>query len=405
MSDISITRTTAPKTPPSDDSLTFGNVFTDHMFLMNYEDGKGWHDPRIVPYGPFTLDPATCVLHYGQGIFDGLKAFRGRDGHVRLFRLPDHARRLNRSAHYLCIPELDPAMVEESIRAAGGGGSALGAEEARHLAVYPADGDRHRDVPRRASVAFVSVLRDHRSGRRVLQRGDEPGAHPRLRPARAGGEGRAWRGQDDGNYAASLYGAEEAQKAGYTQVLWLDAVEHKYLDEVGTMNIMVKIGDEVVTPPLGGAILAGITRDSVLTLLREWGMRVSERQVSIDEVLDAAKAGRLEMWGTGTAAVISPVGELGLQGRAVCHQRRQDRCADAEAVRHHRRDPVRHRAGSARLGAAAGELRGSRDGRHTFRRRFPGRLSSHYHEDREALKAHKAFLCILQPRNVPLTAS
>jgi branched-chain amino acid aminotransferase len=116
------------------------------------------------------------------------------------------------------------------------------------------------------------------------------------------------------NYAASLFGAEEAQKAGFTQVLWLDAIEHKYLDEVGTMNIMVKIGDEVVTPPLTGAILAGITRDSVLALLRDWGIRVSERQVSIDEVLEAARAGRLEMWGTGTAAVISPVGELGYKG-------------------------------------------------------------------------------------------
>src|SRR6204780_5080461 len=117
MSDISITRTQSPKTPPSDDSLTFGNVFTDHMFLMNHETGRGWHDPRIVPYGPFTLDPATCVLHYGQAIFDGMKAFRGHDGRVRLFRTPDHARRLNRSARYLCIPELDPETVEESIRA------------------------------------------------------------------------------------------------------------------------------------------------------------------------------------------------------------------------------------------------------------------------------------------------
>src|SRR6202167_1192900 len=117
MSDISITRTAAPKTPPTDDSLTFGNVFTDHMFLMNYEEGKGWHDSRIVPYAPITLDPATCVLHYGQGIFDGLKAFRGKDGQIRLFRLADHARRLNRSAHYLCIPEMDPEMVEASIEA------------------------------------------------------------------------------------------------------------------------------------------------------------------------------------------------------------------------------------------------------------------------------------------------
>src|SRR6202007_1260286 len=114
---IAITRTTQPKQPPADETLAFGRAFAHHVFLMNYDEGRGWHAPRIVPYGPFTLDPATCVLHYGQGIFDGLKAFRGRDGHVRLFRLPDHARRLNRSAHYLCIPELDPAVVEESIRA------------------------------------------------------------------------------------------------------------------------------------------------------------------------------------------------------------------------------------------------------------------------------------------------
>ena len=117
MTEIAITRTATPRQPPKDETLTFGNVFTDHMFLMDYHQGQGWHDPRIVPYAPFSLDPATCVLHYGQAIFDGLKAFRGRDGQVRLFRTGDHARRLNRSAHYLCIPELDPTLVEESIRA------------------------------------------------------------------------------------------------------------------------------------------------------------------------------------------------------------------------------------------------------------------------------------------------
>ena len=153
MTQIAITRTTTPKQPPADETLAFGKVFTDHMFLMDYDEGKGWHDPRIVPYAPFTLDPACCVLHYGQAIFDGLKAFRGQDGRVRLFRLPDHARRLNRSAHYLCIPETRSGDGRGVDPRAGGDRPALGAVAARHLAVYPPDGDRDRDVPRRASVA------------------------------------------------------------------------------------------------------------------------------------------------------------------------------------------------------------------------------------------------------------
>ena len=313
MTEIAITRTATPKQPPADETLTFGSVFTDHMFMMEYHEGQGWHDPRIVPYAPFTMDPATCVLHYGQSIFDGCKAFRGPDGQIRLFRLKDHAARLNRSAHYLCIPEIDPAMVEESIRAL-------------------VDVDRHW-VPKKsgtslyirptviATEAFLGVHPSHSFLYYVIlcpvgayyKEGMNPvrilASDTHVRAVK-GGLGAAKTG---GNYAASLFGAEEAQKAGYTQVLWLDGVEHKYLDEVGTMNIMVKIGDEVITPPLNGAILAGVTRDSVLTLLRSWGLRASERAVSIDEVLAAAKAGNLEMWGTGTAAVISPVGELGFK--------------------------------------------------------------------------------------------
>jgi branched-chain amino acid aminotransferase len=314
VTDIAITRTANPKTPPADETLAFGNVFTDHMFLMNYDEGKGWHSPRIEPYGPFSLDPACCVLHYGQAIFDGLKAFRGADGHVRLFRLADHARRVNRSGHYLCIPEMDPAMIEASIRTL-------------------VQVDEHW-VPRKpgtslyirptviATETFLGVHPSHSYLYFVIvgpvgayyKEGMNPVrilASDKYVRAVQGGMGAA---KTAGNYAASLFGAEEAQKAGYTQVLWLDGVEHKYLDEVGTMNIMLKIGDEVVTPPLNGAILAGITRDSVLTLLRDWGLRVSERPIAIQEVVAAAQAGTLEMWGTGTAAVISPVGELGYKG-------------------------------------------------------------------------------------------
>lgn len=311
MPDIAITRTTAPKQPPADDTLAFGKVFTDHMFLMDYVDGKGWHDPRIVPYGPFSLDPATCVLHYGQAIFDGLKAFRGRDGQIRLFRAGDHARRLNRSAGYLCIPELDAELVEDSIRA-------LVDIDRRWVPALPGTSLYIRPTVI-ATETFLGVHPSHSYLYYVIlcpvgayyPEGMNPirilASDTYVRAVK-GGLGAA---KTAGNYAASLFGAEAAQKAGYTQVLWLDGVEHTYLDEVGTMNIMLKIGDEVITPPLNGAILAGITRDSVLTLLRDWGLAVSERPISIHEVTAAAQAGTLEMWGTGTAAVISPVGELG----------------------------------------------------------------------------------------------
>jgi len=312
---ISISRNSNPKQPPADETLTFGKVFTDHMFMMNYDEGKGWHDPRIVPYAPFTMDPACCVLHYGQAIFDGLKAFRGRDGQIRIFRCGDHAQRINRSAHYLCIPQLDPAMVEESIRA-------LVEVDQRWVPSLPGTSLYIRPTV----IATETFLGVHPSSSYLYYVIVGPvGAYYKegMNPVRIlasdkyvravqGGLGAA---KTAGNYAASLFGAEEAHKAGYTQVLWLDGVEHRYLDEVGTMNIMLKIGDEVVTPPLNGAILAGITRDSVLTLLRDWGLRVSERQIAIDEVLAAAQVGRLEMWGTGTAAVISPVGELGYKDK------------------------------------------------------------------------------------------
>jgi branched-chain amino acid aminotransferase len=314
VTEIAITRTTSPQLPPADETLSFGKVFSDHMFMMNYQEGKGWHSPRITPYAPFTLDPATCVLHYGQAIFDGLKAFRGRDGHIRLFRLGDHARRLNTSAHYLCIPEIDPAMVEESIRA-------LVEVDQRWV---PSMAGTSMYI-RPTVIATETFLGVHPSSSYLYyvivgpvgayyKEGMNPvrilASDTHVRAVR-GGLGAA---KTMANYAASLYGAEEAQKAGYTQVLWLDGVENRYLDEVGTMNIMLKIGDEVLTPPLNGAILDGITRRSVLTLLRDWGLRVSERPIAIEEVIAAARVGTLEMWGTGTAAVISPVGELGYKG-------------------------------------------------------------------------------------------
>jgi branched-chain amino acid aminotransferase len=312
---IRVTRAATKKERPKDKDLAFGTVFTDHMFVADFEEEKGWYDPRVEPYGPLSLDPATAVLHYAQGLFEGLKAFRGRDGMIRLFRPQKHAERLNRTAERLCIPTMDPDLVLRS---------------------WTTLVDLDRDwVPSSvgtslyirptiiASEAFLGV----RPARRYLYYVilSPVGAYypEGINPVRIkvidryvravpGGMGEAKTG---GNYAASLYAAEEAKHEGFTQVLWLDGVERRYIEEVGTMNIMLKIGDEVITPPLHGTILAGVTRDTVLALMREWGLRVSERPVAIDEVVAAAHDGRLaEVWGTGTAAVISPVGELAYKG-------------------------------------------------------------------------------------------
>ena len=313
--DFPINRTTTPKAKPSDDSLTFGKVLTDHMFLMNYDEGQGWHSPRIEPYGPLSMDPATSVLHYGQAIFDGLKAFRGADGTIRLFRPDRHAARFNRSARIMCMPELPVDIIRASFDALVG-----------------LDADW---VPRKAGTSLY--LRPTIIATDVML-----GVHPAhsylyflilspvggyykegVKPVRIlasdshvravkGGTGEA---KTAANYAASLAGQQDAAAAGYTQVLYLDGVHRKYLDEVGTMNIMVRIGDEVITPPLAGTILDGVTRNSVLQLLRDWGLTVSERPITIDEVMAAGAAGTLkEMWGTGTAAVVSPVGTLGYKG-------------------------------------------------------------------------------------------
>lgn len=315
---IATTLTSNPKLRPSDDALQFGNVFTDHMFVMEYTEGEGWHDPHIMPYQPFSMDPATCVLHYAQAVFDGLKAFRGNDGTVRLFRAKTHIERLNRSCERLCIPQLSPEIVMESFQ------TLVGIDEAwvpkkRGTALYlrPTVIATEPFLGVRPSKTYTYFLILSPVGAYYAE-GINPVkimATDKYVRAVQGGVGAA---KTAGNYAASIYAAEEAKKLGYTQVLWLDGVHRKYLDEVGTMNIMVKIADEVITPPLHGTILAGVTRDSVLTLLRDWGHKVSERQVSIDEVIAASRDGTLaEMWGTGTAAVISPVGEVGYKGENI----------------------------------------------------------------------------------------
>ena len=315
---ISITKTTQPKGKPKDADLAFGTEFTDHMFLMNYHVDKGWYDARVEPYGPLSLDPATAVLHYAQSMFEGLKAFRGKDGKVRMFRPDKHVARLNRTAQLLCIPTMDPDMVLKSWSTLVGldrewvpkmvGTSLyirptliasepfLGVRPAKEYLYFVILSPVGAYYPEGINPVKIMVVDKY------------------VRAVKGGlGEAKA-----SANYAASLHAAEDAKHEGFTQVLWLDGVERKYIEEVGTMNIMFRIADEVITPPLAGTILAGVTRDSVLSLAREWGMRVSERQLSIDEVVAAAKKGTLqEVWGTGTAAVISPVGELAYKGERI----------------------------------------------------------------------------------------
>jgi branched-chain amino acid aminotransferase len=318
MAQISVNRTTQPRPRPAEDALSFGRHFTDHMFMLDYTEQRGWHDPRVVPYQPITLDPATCVLHYAQSVFDGLKAFRGGDGVVRLFRPDAHAARLNRSCARLCIPQIDQSLVERSISAAVQADlDWVPSRPGTSLYIRPTVISTETFLGVRPSATYLYYVILCPVGAYYAE-GMNPVkilATDRYVRAVQGGLGAA---KTAGNYAASLYAAEDAHAQGFTQVLWLDGVEHKYLDEVGTMNIMVRIGDEVITPALNGSILAGITRDSVLTLLRDWGVAVSERAIAIEEVFAAQRAGTLrEMWGTGTAAVISPVGELGFHDQRI----------------------------------------------------------------------------------------
>ena len=312
MQEIRIERTKSPRQKPADSTkLGFGQIFTDHMFIMNYDEGQGWHDPRIVPYGPLELDPAAMCLHYGQEVFEGMKAYRAPDGRVVLFRPEKNMARLNLSNDRLCIPALDEAFAVEAVKKLvsveqdwipEGEGTAL------YIRPFIIAVDPHVGAHPAHHLLFIIIL-------------SPVGAYypEGINPVRIYVERnyvRAVRGgmgftKTAGNYAASLKAQDEAEKQGYTQVLWLDGVERKYIEEVGTMNIFFKINGEIVTPALQGSILGGITRMSCIELLRSWGYAVNERPLALAEVEKAARDGVLEeVFGTGTAAVISPVGEL-----------------------------------------------------------------------------------------------
>lgn len=309
--DLTITTATELKPRPADDTLGFGNIFTDHMFSMDYAPDKGWHDARIEPYQSISADPATMVLHYGQGVFEGLKAYHTEDGGVQLFRPQENFKRLNNSNRLLCIPEFNEADALAALKAL------LRIEKAwipqapeTSLYIRPTIVAMDPFLGVRASHTYRFFIILSPVGAYYAE-----GFNPvkimvtkdHVRAVRGGiGEAKTM-----GNYAASLLAGEKAQAAGYTQVLWLDGVEQKYIEEVGSMNIFFVIGNELLTPELNGSILPGITRDSVLKLAQSWGLTVKECKIGIDEVMKAHGDGLLtEVFGSGTAAVISPVGEL-----------------------------------------------------------------------------------------------
>jgi branched-chain amino acid aminotransferase len=300
------------KAKPSDESqLGFGKIFTDHFFTMTYHAGRGWHDPRIEPYRPLQLDPTAMCLHYAQEIFEGMKAYRGKGGALFLFRPTENIRRMNVSAERLCMPQVDEGLFMEALTKLilldkewiphGSGTSlyirptmiatepSLGVHSANEYLFFIIVGPVGTYYPEGFAPTKIFVTEEY----------------SRSAP---GGTGYCKAG---GNYAASLYAGEIAKKMGYTQVLWLDPVERKYVEEVGTSNMFFLIGNELITAPLTGTILPGVTRDSVIRLAGSWGVKVSERRLSMDEIMAAIAGGTMrEAFASGTAAIVSPVGQI-----------------------------------------------------------------------------------------------
>lgn len=309
--EITINKTQNPKVKPDMSNLPFGKYFSDHMFIMDYDEGKGWHDPRIVPYRPIELDPSAMVFHYAQEVFEGLKAYKSSDGHVRLFRPDKNFARLNVSNERLAIPQIDEALCLEGLKKLVELDKEwIPEQEGTSLYIRPfiIATDPFLGVKPSESYKFMIICSPsglyYPEGLAPVKIYVEDSYVRAVR----GGTGFTKTG---GNYAGSIRAQVVAHEKGYSQVLWLDGVEQKYIEEVGSMNIFFKINGEVVTPALNGSILSGITRMSTIELLKSWGVPVSERKISIQEVSDAYDNGTLEeCFGTGTAAIISPVGEL-----------------------------------------------------------------------------------------------
>lgn len=308
---IPVDRNPHPKPHVRDEDLGFGTVFTDHMFRVEWDEGKGWHSDRIVPYGPLPLDPAACALHYGQLLFEGAKAYAYKDGAARIYRPKAHADRLNASARKLCMPEIEPSRLIEGIKE-------LLRVDMSWLPKAPGTSMYVRPFMI-ATEPFLGVRPSKKYLLLVILSPVGGYFKGPPRPLRLWVESERARAAHGGigaskaaaNYVASLFAAEEAKKKGFDQVLWLDGARHENVEEIGTMNFFARIGDKVVTPALEGSILPGITRDSVIQLLKKWKVPLEERKLAWAE-LEAAHAEQQlkEVFGTGTASVVAPVGEL-----------------------------------------------------------------------------------------------
>ena len=313
--EIRIERNANPAQKPDSTKLGFGRYFTDHMFIMDYSAEQGWHDARIVPFAPIALHPASTVLHYGSEIFEGLKAYRRADGGVQMFRPLENIRRMNNSARRMCLPEIPEDLALEVLTefvkmeqewTPSAPGTSL------YLRPFMFGNDESLGVHAVHNATYViiaspvgSYYKEGINPVKIMIETED------VRAVR-GGTGEAKCG---GNYAASNRAGKRAEEKGYSQVLWLDGVHRKYIEEVGAMNVMFKIGGEIVTPALSGSILPGITRKSIIEVLKGKGYTVSERLLSIDELKEAMANGTLEeAWGCGTAAVVSPIGELAYNG-------------------------------------------------------------------------------------------
>ena len=305
--EIKIERAKTLKQKPDQNNLGFGKYFTDHMFMIDWDQDQGWHDARIVPYGPIPMDPATMVLHYAQETFEGLKAYRNPNGDILLFRPEMNARRMINSNKRICMAELPEEMFVEAVEA-------IVKYEQDWIPTAPNTSLYIRPVTF-ATEAGVGV-HPAKSYKFVIILSPVGNYYPEgVNPVKIWVEDEFVRAVKGGTgFAAQV----KAEQNGYTQVLWLDGVHRKYVEEVGTMNVMFLINDTVVTAALEGSVLPGVTRDSIIHILKDWGYKVEERDLSIDELMEAGRTGALkEAWGTGTAAVISPIGELCYKGEKV----------------------------------------------------------------------------------------
>ncbi len=318
MSEYTITyiKNEQPKEKPQSDQLSFGKYFTDHMFIQDYNPEKGWHNPRIVPYQPLMLDPAAIVFHYGQTVFEGLKAYRTKRDKIQLFRPDKNMERLNRSNDRMCIPEIDEEFAIDAVKhlvhidqewVPNAPGTSL------YIRPFVISTEPYLGVSPSATYQFIVILSPVGA---YYEEGINPvkiAVENQFVRAVKGGTGEA---KTAGNYASSLKAQEQVANEGYAQVLWLDGVEKKYIEEVGSMNVFFKINGEIVTPELNGSILEGVTRNSVIELLKYWNIPVNERKITMDELYEHYQNGELEeAFGSGTAAVISPVGELAWEGK------------------------------------------------------------------------------------------